>query len=770
MLRALRTSSLLHYSLAFGAVAVGLLLFAWPGLRENLFAAVAAVVIALTLPLLVPCALGFVKAAKLAEERRAALGEKDRELAALQDQIREFDLRSVQRAREVLRRALASPSLDLEALAGELAARERELQRALESLRVSNQTLNAIIQASPLAVMTLDSEGVVRMWNPAAERVYGWRTAEIVGQELPTVPPELRDEMHRNHAAAVRGRILTNLETVRLRKDGSRFHASISTAPLLDAEGRTTGDIVALVADVTQRKIAEESLRLSEERYRALVRATAQVVWTADERGQGGDARAWWEQLTGRTAAAAQDPWGWLEDVHPDDREPARRAWEQSLADRTQFDTEYRVRTRGGEYRHFAVRGVPLLNEDGSFREWVGTITDITQSRRIERALAESEERYRAFVEQSAEPIWRFEFDPPVSINLDEEEQIDEIFRRGHLAECNDVMARAYGYARAQDIVGKRLTEFVPPTATNVEYVRACIRSGYRVSDVESEELDRDGRPVYFLNNLVCIIEGGRLLRAWGTQRDITERRRREESQRFLSDAATLLASSLDYEQTLERVARLSVPYLADYCLVDMLDDEGALRRVTVAHSDPARAEAWREMQRRFPINLDSDAPVPVVLRTGRPVWRAEVTEAELERMSFPPEQIEMLKQLGHRSVISAPLVARGRTTGALTFVTAESNRRYAESDLALAADLAQRAAQSIDNARLYLRAQAANRDKDEFLATISHELRTPLTPVIGWLHMLRGGALTPEDSGRGLSVIEKNAQALARLINDLLD
>ena len=99
---------------------------------------------------------------------------------------------------------------------------------------------------------------------------------------------------------------------------------------------------------------------------------------------------------------------------------------------------------------------------------------------------------------------------------------------------------------------------------------------------------------------------------------DVSERKRSEEEQKFLGDATTLLASSLDFETTLDAVARLSAPYLADYCLVDLLEDDGHIRRLVVAHQDPARAAAWREMQGRFPVTPDSDHTVVRVLRTGR--------------------------------------------------------------------------------------------------------------------------------------------------------
>jgi PAS domain S-box-containing protein len=245
--------------------------------------------------------------------------------------------------------------------------------------------------------------------------------------------------------------------------------------------------------------------------------------------------------------------------------------------------------------------------------------------------------------------------------------------------------------------------------------------------------------------------------------------RRAEEAQRFLAEASEMLASSLDYETTLGSIARLVVPYLADWCLIDLKSGE-RIERVAVAHSDPARVERVWEVVRRAPVNPDASEGVSKVIRGGRAEFLPELSDRVLAAAFPDAEKLAFVKQLGLRSAMIVPLSVQGRVLGAITFATAESGRRYTEADLALAEDLAHRAALAVENARLYHEAQEVNRLKDEFLSTLSHELRTPLTAILGWAGLLRSVRLDDETAENALETIERNARSQKQLIDDLLD
>ena len=207
---------------------------------------------------------------------------------------------------------------------------------------------------------------------------------------------------------------------------------------------------------------------------------------------------------------------------------------------------------------------------------------------------------------------------------------------------------------------------------------------------------------------------------AVGTAELYEAQRRLAEDQRFVARASELLASSLEYERTLANVATLAVPQFADWCAIDMVEDDGSLRRLTVAHVDPDKVRLANELVERYPPDPAAAYGVPNVIRTRRPELFSEITDELLqEATTDTPELLDILRELGLRSSMCVPLVARERALGAITFVSAESGRRYDEADLVTAQDLARRAATAVDNAVLFRETQAARRDAQESLAVV---------------------------------------------------
>ena len=207
---------------------------------------------------------------------------------------------------------------------------------------------------------------------------------------------------------------------------------------------------------------------------------------------------------------------------------------------------------------------------------------------------------------------------------------------------------------------------------------------------------------------------------AIGTAELYQAQRRLAEDQRFVAEASELLASSLDYETTLSNLATLAVPRFADWCAIDMVGEDGSIQRLTVAHVDPEKVRWAHELAQQYPPDPNAPYGVPNVIRTREPELLEDIPDELLrEATADTPELYAILEELGLKSSLCVPLIARDRALGAITFVSAESGRRYEDADLATAQDLARRAAISVDNARLFREAESSRRETQESLAVV---------------------------------------------------
>lgn len=252
--------------------------------------------------------------------------------------------------------------------------------------------------------------------------------------------------------------------------------------------------------------------------------------------------------------------------------------------------------------------------------------------------------------------------------------------------------------------------------------------------------------------------------------RDITDRKRSEDTQRFLADSSAVLARSLDYRTTLAGLARLALPQLADWCVIDVLI-EGRLDRVEAAHHDPDRDALVQELK-RFPPEAARAHPSVTVVETGEPELIEQVSDATLSAIAANEEHLWILRQLEPRSMLVVPLVARGRTLGAFGLFSAGRGRRYDADDRLLAIELARRAALAVDNARLYREAREAVAARDEVLSVVSHDLGNPLSAIRVSARVLDRllDSAQVEAARSQLDGIRGAAVQMERLIRDLLE
>src|ERR671912_514850 len=312
------------------------------------------------------------------------------------------------------------------------------------------------------------------------------------------------------------------------------------------------------------------------------------------------------------------------------------------------------------------------------------------QARSHQESLRESEERFRLMVE-GVKDYAIFMLDPGGCVTI-----------------WNDGTQRIVGYGE-EEILGRHFSSFYPEEDVErghpEDVLRAALAEGRYVE--EGSKVRQDGSRFWASAVITTLRDRKGNLKGFSmVVHDTTERKHADDVLRFLAESGATLSASLDYRDTLANVARIAVPILADWCAVDVMEEDGSVERLAVEHSDPEKVALAYELQERYPSDPEATRGVRKVLQTGEPDMMVEIPDELLDQAAMDVEHRTIMRELGLRSYMVVPMIARGRNHGAITLVSAESGRRYKETDLRLAEELARRAAVAVDNAKLYREAQ----------------------------------------------------------------
>jgi PAS domain S-box-containing protein len=584
-------------------------------------------------------------------------------------------------------------------------ATTRDISDRKQAEQKLRETLEMLDLASD-AIIIRDMDDRILYWNQGAEKLYGWTKAEVVGQYIHTFLETV---------------FSTPLETILAEFfqhgswEGEVHHTTRDRRPIIvasrwtlqrDGEGKPCAQL-EINNDIRDRKQAEDAIKQSEERYRSLIVATSQIVWTADNEGRAADLPSL-RAYTGQTEAEVVG-FGWLDAFHPDDRERTNQVWMEAVQTKTLFEIEYQIRSADGNYRYFQGRAVPILDEDGSIREWIGTCIDIHDRKQAEDGIKLSEERYRSLTLAISQIVW-----------------ITDAEGRSQ----DTPSLRAYTGQTEAEVVGYGWLDAIHPDdreRTNQAWMEAVQTKS--VYEIEYRLRSADGNYRYFQGRGVPLLNEDGSIREWiGTSIDIHDRKEAEDA----------------IKQSEERYRSLIA---ATSQMVWTANAEGTSPDLP----------SWRAYTGQTEAQMAGlgwlDAIHPDDRERTNQAWMEAVQTKSLYEIEYQLRRAD--GNYRYFLIRGVPLLDEDG-----------SIREW----IGTCTDIHDRKEAEILQAKAREAAEAASRAKSEFLANMSHELRTPLNGIMGYAQILQRSKFLNEEERSRINVIYQCGSHLLTLINDILD
>jgi PAS domain S-box-containing protein len=719
-------------------------------------------------------------------------------------------------------------------------------KQAQEALQETNQTLQALIQASPLAIITLNTDGNLKMWSPAAERIFGWTEQEVLDRPVPFVPEDKQEEFQRLHQVKLQGNSLTGLEVRRQKKDGSPIDIALWAAPLKDSKGNIYSTM-AVIADITERKRTQEALRESEERFRRLVESNIFGAAFGNFSGEIHYANDYFLKMVGyEREELMQGKLGWTQMTPPEFLHLDARAAEElkTYGVATPFEKEY-IRKDGT--RVPILIGGALLKEPYDQQQEVAVFyVDLTERKQAESALRESEERFRKFFEEA-----------PIGISV--------IGLDGRFLKVNKTYCQMLGYLE-QELHQLTFAAITHPEDVDkdLSYTEQLFKGEIGSYQIEKRYIKKNGEILWVNLTATAIFDqDGNVRYGLGMVEDISDRKRTQEELQDTNQTLQALIQSCPLAITVfslddgkvkmwnpaaekifgwseqEALGRFlpSIPedkqdeFLANLASIKqgkaltgretrrqkkdgtpidisvwaapLHDAKGNISCMSIVAdiSDRKQAEeTLRQSEERLRLALDAgkagiwDWDIP----NNQVTWSERIYEfhglvpgtfggkvEDFAALIHPEEQERVSAAIQKAIEEKTPYQIEFRIlqpSGAVRWISTKGRVIYDATGvpvrmLGATIDITERKAAEEERELLLTReqaaraeAEAANRMKDEFLATLSHELRTPLNAMLGWTQMLRTRKLDEAKAARALETIDRNAKSLSQLIEDVLD
>ncbi|MBX3011676.1 MAG: PAS domain S-box protein [Caldilineaceae bacterium] len=561
-----------------------------------------------------------------------------------------------------------------------------ERKAAEAALAASEAKFATAFSLSPL-ILTITSlaDGRLLEVNESFVQTTGYARAEALGR----TPDELAlwaepQARVTGLAKLAAGEVIKDVEALFRMKDG-QLRTCLMGATIVTINGQPCA--LTALTDITERKAAEAALRQSEERFATIFHHSPYPIAIVSlTEGRYVHVNPTWERDTGHTQAEVVG------------RKPAeiglsiapRLHLRQRLVENGALRAaEVQLNLRDGRPRT-VLMSAELIQLHGEPHALV-VFTDITERKRTEAALQASEAQLRLVTDNTSGLISYVDHDERYRfVNAIYEQWLSRPREQilGHTV-LEILGKEAYAVAQPQirrALAGERIT-FENTIAYTDGQTRTVLTT--YVPDISTEESEQ-----------------GAVLGFYALITDITARKHAEERLRFLAEASHILAQSLDYRTTLHNVARAAVPDVADWCVIDLLDEEDQLSDGFIAHVDPAKVHWAQTLRERYPVDMNAPVGPPAVIRTGKSEFYPAITDAMLQQVAKNDEELALLRSVGYCSLMIVPLQAHGRILGTITFVATESERHFMPDDLTMAEELARRAAAALGNAQLHTAVQ----------------------------------------------------------------
>lgn len=608
-----------------------------------------------------------------------------------------------------------------------------------------------------------DESGAVLLANDRLASLVGKEdTRAVVGQTLATLAPGLREELEEivASAAVADAPIERTINGRPVPGQGERAW-QIEAQPLADDAGRL--GIRLAIQDVTRHVRAQEriaalnaALKRQVNEFETLLQVIPVGISIAhDPRCERITNNKYLAELVGISHRdnASIDP-------RAPDRSTAYRVFRdgfeigadqlpmhQSLLHKREVhDVEFDVLVHGTRHVTLVGNAAPLFDEGGRPRGAIAAFSNITERKRAETALRESERRFRTLAEAVPQIVWTAS-------------------PSGCVDYFNQRWTEYTGEASGDNQNAGWQDRLHPDDRPQCLSTWHAALSAGEVFETEARLGDRAGAyRWHLLRALPLRGADGQITRWVGTSTDIDVQKRGERRSQLLDRMSRVLTSSLDVDRTLSAIAELALPALGDLVILELRGHGTAIRRTVVS----CEGESRLPLADRLRTALEAQA-TDVLFGASGGVPGIRDLDGDGGAAPLPPAVAQAMRDLRTSSLLAVPLSVRGRVIGALTLLHASSGRRHGDEERRLADELASRAGLAVDNARLFQEAQQASQAKDQFLAAVSHDLRTPLSTILLWAQNLQRRPL-PAAVKRGLTMIEESAARQARLINDLLD